>query len=481
MYMKNGVFVSICIAIALVTSCKNVETVSSKWTTVSNGSLWYDDRNNVVQAHGAGFLRVGDTWYMIGEDRSNTWRPDVNMYSSKDLVNWKFERKIIKNGVTHPQLGGERFIERPKLMYCKKTGKYVVWCHWESANYGASEAAVFYCDSVNGDYKFHWAGRPLGVKSRDCNVFVDDDGTTYFISTIEENQHLGLFRLSDDYLSAVSCTELFKWQGREAPAMVRVGDTYFMMFSACSGWEPNQASYSYSKSLSSGWSERINIGNGIAFDTQAASILTIPGTEDTTYLYVGDRWQDPDLPRSKSIVFPISFSGTSIDFSYKPVFELNQKTGKIRTADVSRYIAKKDWKVIACSSQETVLENGGAANAIDGRNNTLWHTQYSGTPSNAPHYITVDMGRQHEISGFLLVPRLDHSANGLIRDYAFEVSGNGHDWSEVSAGEWLYYYTETAIPPTTARYFRITSRSGNYASLAEIELLGSLRMSAAGK
>ena len=187
----------------------------SNWMTLRNGALWKDDRGEVVQAHGAGFLQVGDTWYMIGEDRNNTWNPDVNMYSTKDFVNWKFERKIIRNGSTHPSLGNGRFIERPKLMYCRKTGKYVVWCHWEQGNYGASEAAVFYCDSVNGDYKFHWAGRPLGVKSRDCNVFVDDDGTAYFISTIEENQHLGLFRLSDDYLSAVEYTELFKWQSRE--------------------------------------------------------------------------------------------------------------------------------------------------------------------------------------------------------------------------------------------------------------------------
>ena len=262
----------------------------SNWMTLRNGALWKDDRGEVVQAHGAGFLQVGDTWYMIGEDRNNTWNPDVNMYSTKDFVNWKFERKIIRNGSTHPSLGNGRFIERPKLMYCRKTGKYVVWCHWEQGNYGASEAAVFYCDSVNGDYKFHWAGRPLGVKSRDCNVFVDDDGTAYFISTIEENQHLGLFRLSDDYLSAVEYTELFKWQSREAPAIVREGDTYFMMFSACSGWDPNQASFSWSKSLTSGWSSRTNIGNSVAYDTQAASILTIKGSEGTSYVYVGDRW-----------------------------------------------------------------------------------------------------------------------------------------------------------------------------------------------
>lgn len=303
---------------------------AASWTTIKNGDMWKDSDGKDVQAHGAGFLQVGDTWYMIGEDRSQPWCPDVNMYSSKDLVNWKFERKIIENGVTHPDLGEARMIERPKLLYCAKTGKYVVWCHWESRDYSASEAGVFVCDSINGPYKYHWGGRPLGVKSRDCNVFVDDDGTAYFISTIEENQHLGLFKLSDDYLSAVEYTELFKYQSREAPAIVKVDGLYYMLSSACTGWEPNPCKLSYSKSLTEGWSELKQIGDDIAYDTQAASILTIRGKKKTTYLYVGDRWMDPELPESKTIIFPISFADGDCRFEYVPKFDISFRTGKCR-------------------------------------------------------------------------------------------------------------------------------------------------------
>lgn len=443
----------------------------SNWMTLRNGALWKDDRGEVVQAHGAGFLQVGDTWYMIGEDRNNTWNPDVNMYSTKDFVNWKFERKIIRNGSTHPSLGNGRFIERPKLMYCRKTGKYVVWCHWEQGNYGASEAAVFYCDSVNGDYKFHWAGRPLGVKSRDCNVFVDDDGTAYFISTIEENQHLGLFRLSDDYLSAVEYTELFKWQSREAPAIVREGDTYFMMFSACSGWDPNQASFSWSKSLTSGWSSRTNIGNSVAYDTQAASILTIKGSEGTSYVYVGDRWQDPGLAESKTIMFPISFNGKSIVFDYRPQFDLDLSTGQSRESSQACFIPKTKWTVRAFSSQETNSEDGAAENAIDGDLRTKWHTRYNGGVAAAPHHIEVDMGEEHEVAGFLCAPRMDNSSNGLIRDYLFLVSSDSKQWEAVSGGTWLPYYANVYFEPVRARYFRLVVLSGEYASLSEIDVL----------
>lgn len=330
MQFKTLTYVSVLVAaLCCGTSARGADNAGD-WVTVKNGEMWRDTAGNEVQAHGAGFLKVGDTWYMIGEDRSDQWHPDVNMYSSKDLVNWKFERKIIENGVTHPDLGTERMIERPKLLYCPKTGKYVVWCHWESRDYSASEAGVFYCDSINGPYKFHWGGRPLGVKSRDCNVFVDDDGTAYFISTIEENQHIGLFRLSDDYLSAVECTELFKGLSREAPAVVKVDGTYYMLSSACTGWDPNPCKLSCSRSLTSGWSDLRQIGDDIAYDTQAASILTVPGTEGTTYLYVGDRWMDPGLPESKTIVFPVTFADGDCRFEYTPQFDINFTTGLCR-------------------------------------------------------------------------------------------------------------------------------------------------------
>lgn len=325
--------------------------MQDEWVTIENGHIWTDESGNTVQAHGAGFLIENGRFYMIGEDRSKTWNPDVNMYSSPDLVHWKFENKIIANGKTHPSLGTDRMIERPKLMKNPKTGKYVVWCHWEASNYGASEAGVFQCDKVNGDYEYVWGGRPLDTKSRDCNVYVDDDGTAYFISTTDENTNLGLFRLSDDYLSAVEKTVLFQGQRREAPAIVKHNGRYYMLSSACSGWDPNPCKLSYTDDLTKGWSGLKQIGNGVAYDTQAASILKIEGSKQTTYLYVGDRWQDPDLPRSKTIIFPISFTETGCDFTYRPVFDINFATGEWREHQYPDKLDRTGWIVSDVSSE----------------------------------------------------------------------------------------------------------------------------------
>lgn len=442
----------------------------SEWVTIQNGLLWKTNTGATVQAHAPGFVRVGDIWYMCGEDRANWWNPDVNLYSSTDLVNWKFEKKIIQNKVTTPELGSSRMIERPKLLYNEKTGKYVVWCHYEASNYGASEAACFECDSVNGAYTYVWSGRPMGVKSRDCNVFQDNDGTAYFVSTTEENRHLGLFRLSDDYHEAVAHTQLFAWQSREAPAIVRIGARYFMFNSACSGWDPNQCKMSYTNDLTSGWTSLANVGNPIAYDTQAAAILEVKGTKTTTYLYVGDRWQDPGLPETKTIIFPISFNGTSCNFKYHERFDINFVTGEWRETPTEDVFAdRKGWKVIDKSSEEA---GSGVANyAIDGNPNTMWHTRYSGSVAAAPHHITIDMGKTECIKGFLVTPRMDSSTNGLIRKYQFLVSQDGKTWDTVSSGDWMPYCAEVDFADKMCRYIKLVCTEGTYASVAELNVV----------
>lgn len=452
----------------------------SEWITIQNGNLWMTDDGKggvtSVQAHAPGFVRVGDVWYMCGEDRSGWWNPDINLYSSVDLVHWKFEKKIVENGVTTPELGHGRMIERPKLMYNAKTDKYVVWCHYESGNYGASEAACFECDKVNGDYKVVWTGRPLNVKSRDCNVFQDNDGTAYFVSTTNENRDLGLFRLSDDYHDVVEHTALFAGKGREAPAIVRVGDNYFMFNSACSGWDPNRCKMSYTTDLKSGWTSLTNVGNDIAYDTQAAAILTIKGTKQTTYLYVGDRWQDPGLPESKTIIFPISFNGTTCSMDYRERFDINFVTGEWReTPTDGIFEDKSGWKVIDYSSQQ----NGSgsvqlASYAIDGKTNTFWRTNWVGGEAAAPHHITIDMGKTANIKGFLATPRMDDSHFGLIRKYEFQVSNDGEEWATVASGSWLLYDTEVDFGKTySCRYLKLVCTEGTAATLAELDVVSS--------
>ncbi len=68
---------------------------------------------------------------------------------------------------------------------------------------------------------------------------------------------LRIVALSDDYLSPT--TDVFSWKldggsRVEAPAMVKLGNTYFMFASMMTGWDANDNQYTTSTSLTSGWS-----------------------------------------------------------------------------------------------------------------------------------------------------------------------------------------------------------------------------------
>ncbi|KLU90161.1 glycosyl hydrolase family 43 protein [Magnaporthiopsis poae ATCC 64411] len=147
------------------------------------GGTWTADNGEHVQAHGAGVIKVNDTWYMMGEDKTNgSAFQNVNCYSSRDLVRWHYEGALLSRTAGAGDLGPNRVLERPKVIYNDRTRKYVMWMHIDSSNYGDAKAGVAVGDSVCGKYKYLNSSRPLGFQSRDSGLFKDDDGTAYLLT-----------------------------------------------------------------------------------------------------------------------------------------------------------------------------------------------------------------------------------------------------------------------------------------------------------
>src|ERR1051325_177375 len=77
--------------------------------TIQPGAIWLDDRGRHIQAHGGGIIKLGDTWYWFGEDRSQDNDPTkryVACYASSDLVHWKFRNSsssILAFGALFPE------------------------------------------------------------------------------------------------------------------------------------------------------------------------------------------------------------------------------------------------------------------------------------------------------------------------------------------------------------------------------------------
>ena len=82
-----------------------------------------------------------------------------------------------------------------------------------------------------------------------------------------------------------------------------------------------------------------------------------------------------------------------------------------------------------------------ATEAIDGITDStanFWQTVNDGE-SDHPHHITVDLGSEREIGGYIYVPRQgtsSSSANGRIYDYVIEYSSDNSTWTTFDSGTW---------------------------------------------
>jgi len=351
--------------------------VSGSKVTFHNGGFWSDAAGARIEAHGGGFLRVDDTWYWIGEDKSGNSAgfKGVNCYASRDLVTWELRGAVLTRA-TAPELDTvDRIIERPKVSYNVSTGRYVMWLHWEGRNYAEAKAGVFSSENIDGPYKFHAAFQPLGNMSRDDTLFVDDDGTAYFISAANENADLMVYQLTPDYLEIERhVITLWPAQKREAPALFKDSGRYFLVTSGATGWDPNQGKYATSEAIAGPWSELRNLGNGTTFDTQPTYVIPVQGTKTTTYIYAGDRWQDPDLASSKYVWLPLKVQSGQLTLDYYADWTLDLSTGEWSADD--GFIPQGEWRLLHVDSEEIEAENGRASNAFDDSASTIWHTAY---------------------------------------------------------------------------------------------------------
>jgi glucose/arabinose dehydrogenase len=133
----------------------------------------------------------------------------------------------------------------------------------------------------------------------------------------------------------------------------------------------------------------------------------------------------------------------------------------------------------AFSSQETVGENGIAANVLDGDPATIWHTQYRGTLAVHPHQIDLDLGAARTVNCLHYLGRQDGWANGRIAGYEVYTSTDGTAWgTAAAAGTWGGSNAEmrACFSARSARYVRLRARSevngGAWAAAGELNVEG---------
>jgi len=270
---------------------------------IFNGVPWFDQQGETVNAHGACVVKEGDKYFLFGEYKTN----DVNQYvgfsrySSYNLSDWQFEGLALP-----PQeqglLGPNRIGERVKVIKNHTTGTFVMLMHTDNLTYTDPCIGLATCDSVDGTFEFQgpllFEGKP--IRMWDMGTFVDRDGTAYLL--IHEGD---IYRLSDDYLTAVEKVADNIAPGGESPAMFRHGDNYYMMFSNKTSWERNDNYYFVSNNLHGPWKEQglFCPKGSLTYNSQCSFVFTLESDGATVPIYMGDRWSFPRQASSATQVW----------------------------------------------------------------------------------------------------------------------------------------------------------------------------------
>jgi hypothetical protein len=344
------------------------------------GQIWLDNHGNQINAHSGGFLYYKKTYYWFGEHKESGKMGGkalvgVHVYSSKDLYNWKDKGvALAMSNDTTSMLQKESVLERPKVIYNRKTKKFVMWFHHElkDQGYKAALTGVASSDEVTGPYKYinsfrihpkAWATNftieqqqkvakaiaggakdlkqkdidgaimvrdfETGQMSRDMTLFVDDDQQGYHITASEENQTLLFSKLSDDYLSLTDdYVRVFPGETNEAPAIFKKDGKYFMFSSYTTGWNPNPGRLSVSDNIMKGWKALENPCRGTeqekktTFRSQSTFVLPVVGKKNG-FIFMADRWNAESLKESRYVWLPIEFENNIPFLKWYDSWDLN--------------------------------------------------------------------------------------------------------------------------------------------------------------
>ena len=350
----------------------SVITISQEtFDNFSPGAVWPDNNGKHINAHGGGMLIFKKKYYWFGEHKvegelGNSAQVGVHCYSSSDLYNWKDEGIALSvSDDKNSDIAKGCVLERPKVVYNKKTKKFVMWFHLEllGKGYSTARAGVAIADNVSGPYTFVKSYRPNagqlpyyasgtpesekincvkpanksdgyfcrdmpeGQMARDMTVFVDDDGKAYHVFSSEENNTLHIAQLTDDYTAHNGkLVRVYIGNQTEAPAIFKRKGIYYMIGSGCTGWAPNAARWFTATSMWGPWSYRGNPCMGdngnITYGGQSTYVLPVLGKKNA-FIFMADKWMPKNAIDGRYLWLPIMFRKDDIEIKWADKWDLS--------------------------------------------------------------------------------------------------------------------------------------------------------------
>ncbi|MGF1932438.1 glycoside hydrolase family 43 protein [Enterococcus casseliflavus] len=286
-----------------------------------NGQMWYTKNGERIQAHGGMILHYQNTFYWYGENKEG---PNVNSsvggrkvdfigiscYSSDNLQDWMYQGLMLSaSDDLNDPLYKDKIVERPKVVFNKKTQKFVMWFHYDYDDYLYAACGIATADTPIGPFKLEKIIKPNRKDSRDMTLFVDGEDV-FLIHSSDFNKTMYISQLTEDYLDCTGLyTKVMEDQEREAPAIFKKNGYYFILSSGTTGWEPNAALFSRTKYLFSPHKLIDNPCEGPdyrqTFHAQINYIFEVGGE----HFLMLDHWEPNKLKESGYSILPIELIG----------------------------------------------------------------------------------------------------------------------------------------------------------------------------
>lgn len=276
------------------------------------GRPWLDTEGKRIQAHGGSVIHINGVYYWYGENKEKTdgkngiWHWGVRCYSSRDLYNWKDEGLIIPPEPENPEssLHPSVSMDRPHIIYNRKTKKYVCWLKIMHLD-GTQSKTILTADSILGPYtKVREGLRPLGMSAGDFDLAVAEDGKAYYYF---ERVHSELIcaDLTEDYTDVTGYYSTHFPQPhppfvREAPAhFIRKGKHY-LVTSGTTGYFPNPSEVAIADTWHGPYRTLGNLhpddSSNTSYHSQISSVFKVAGKKDL-YIACADRWVPDGMDR----------------------------------------------------------------------------------------------------------------------------------------------------------------------------------------
>ena len=322
------------------------------YTSIKPGQIWLDTNGKPIQAHGFQVMKENGTYYWYGENKeftthgSHIWTYGIRCYRSTDLYNWEDCGLIIQPDTTDylSPLHYSQNLDRPHIIHCKKTGKYVCWIKSMDED---GYFVILQADNILGPYEYVRSLKPEGFGVGDFDMYADPETGKGYVWFERPHWELICADLTEDYTN-VTPVYSSHFVGkrppytREAPTHFVHNDKHYLFTSGTTGYYPNVSMIASFKDYHGQYKD---LGNphptdkwNHSFCSQITDVVKVPGKKNL-YVAVADRW----MPQIANTVEPTEEAKRMI-----PKYKNHQPFEKDFTAPKpkdKRNEVRTDWDV----------------------------------------------------------------------------------------------------------------------------------------